>query len=178
MSSICYGGKLRMKVDEDHSETTNLEEYPRDIPKVYIDAHREDYYPQVLFSWGDDSVAVVRDTSIVEYTQSSHFELQAEDENGNIIWVDGKTAPYEGCWGGKYLGEYRCAQTYSVVEYDLNSLVKKTYKVIADATSEFDWRDVDRIMELYGEEEFCRDFTIRDRKVQRRVQNGKANDQC
>lgn len=172
MSSICYGGKLRMKVDEYHNEATDLEEYPRDIPKVYIDARCEDYYPQVLFSWGDDSVAVVRDASIVEYTKSAHFELLAEDENGNIIWVDGRTAPYEGCWGGKYLGEYRCAQTYSVVEYDLESLEKRTYKVIPETTSEFDWRDVDRIMELYGEEEFCRDFTIRDRKVQKRVYEG------
>ena len=169
MSSICYGGKLRMKVDEYHNEAADFEEYPRDIPKVYIDARREDYYPQILFSWDNDSVSVVRDTSIVEYSKSSHFELQAEDENGNIIWVDGRTAPYEGCWGGKYLGEYRCAQTYSVVEYDLHSLVKKTYKVIPEETLEFDWRDVDRIMELYGEEEFCRDFTIRDHKVHRRI---------
>ena len=84
MSSIYYGGKLRMKVDEYHNEMTDLEEYPRDVPKVYIDARREDYYPQVLFSWGDDSVAIVRDTSIVEYTKTAHFELLAEDEKGNI----------------------------------------------------------------------------------------------
>ena len=169
MSSICYGGKLRMKVDEYNNEVMDMEEYPLKVPKVYIDASREDYYPQVLFSWGNDSVAIVRVECIMEYTQSSHFELQAEDENGAIIWVDGRTAPYEGCWGGKYLGEYRCAQTYSVVEYDLASLVKKTYKVVPEATLEFDWWDVDRIMELYGEEEFCRDFTIKDCKIQRRV---------
>ena len=177
MSSICYGGKLRMKVDEYHNDMEDLEEYPLKVPKVYIGAYGEDYYPQVLFAWGDDSVAIVRDKGIMEYTKSSHFELQAEDENGNIIWVDGRTAPYEGCWGGKYLGEYRCAQTYSVVEYDLESLVKRTYKVIPETTSEFDWRDVDRIMEFYGEEEFCRDFTIRDHKVHRRVDGNKANAQ-
>ena len=174
MSSVFYGGKLRMKVDEYLNETADLEEYPLEVPKVYIDAYGEDYYPQVLFAWGNDAVAVVRDKSIVEYTKSSHFELQAEVENGNIIWVDGRTAPYEGSWGGKYLDEYRYAQTYSVVEYDLESLVKRTYKVVPDATSEFDWRDVDRIMELYGEEEFCRDFTIRDHKVHRRGDGSKA----
>lgn len=41
--------------------------------------------------------------------------------------------------------------------------------MVLEKTSEFDGRDVERIMELYGEEGFCRDFTVRDRKVQRRV---------
>ena len=44
-----------------------------------------------------------------------------------------------------------------------------------DKTSEFDAWDIDRIMERYGEEEFCRDFTIQDHKVQRRVHEGNDN---
>lgn len=55
--------------------------------------------------------------------------------------------------------------------YDLDSLVKRTSKVIPDTVFEFDLRDVDRIMELYGEDEVCRDFTIKNRRVRHRMPN-------
>ena len=171
MASSCYGGKLRMRVAEEGPEF----EYPLPIPKVVIEAYGDDYDPKVLVGGYKDSAVIVRDKSIVEYTKSAHYEFLTEDETGNITWVDGRTSPNEGCWEGKDLYGHRLVPMYSVVEYDLNSLVKRIYNVIPAVTSEFNWLDVDRIMELYGEEEFCRDFTIRDRKVQKRVYEGNDN---
>ena len=165
MSSIHYGGKLLMRVNEYDEDY----EYPLPIPKVFIEAYGEDYNPRALVAGYKDSAVIVRDKSIMEYTKTVHYEFLAEDETGNIIWVDGRTSPEERCWKGKDFYGHRRVQMYSVVEYDLNSSVKRTYNVIPEAVSEFDGQDVKKIMEFYGEEEFCHDFTIRDHKVHRRV---------
>ena len=177
MSNI-YNGKLLMKANDYSGEVPELEEYPFDIPKVYLTAHAKDYDEPDYTGWGEDSVVIVRDQYIVEYSRTSMYYPLGETRNGNVLWSRGNFNLCKESTDGCIAEEFWYAPVYSVVEYDLDSLVKRTYKVIPDAAYEFDAQDVDRIMELYGEEEFCRDFTIRDRKVQRRVQNGKANDQC
>lgn len=165
MSSFCYGGKIRMQVVEEDEKLVNddyadLAEYPFAVPQVYLEGHGEQYFPQLLFSWEDDSVVAVRDRRIVEYTKSHYTELLAEDEKGNIIWVDGRTAPYEGCWGGKYLNEHRNACAYTIQKYDFDTLEKRKYKVVPDEATKFDRYDVLRLMELMGEENFCSKFVI------------------
>lgn len=181
MGCFGYGGQLRMLVDEsswnpDDVLYANPGEYPFSIPRVYIEGWGAQCWPQYIFSCENDAVIMVRSDAIVEYTKTNYTELLAEDENGNLIWVDARNAPNEGCWGGKYLDEYRGGHEYSVVEYDLEALEKKTYKVVCEKTTEFDLWDVNKIMALYGEEEFCRDFTIKNHKVQRRVSN--VGDNC
>ena len=180
MASVFYGGKISMQavgVDENKNDDfyDNMDKYPYSVPKIFLEGYCDVYFPQYCFDWSDDTVVEVRDDFITEYTKSYYAELLAEDEEGNVVWMDGRTAPYENCWGGKYLDEVRGTYGYRVVEYDLKTMERKTYKVVLEKTSEFDARDVDRIMELYGEEEFCRDFTIRDRKVHRRVKESKSN---
>lgn len=165
MSSVCYGGKIRMQVVEEDEKLINddyfdLDKYPFAVPQIYLEGHGEEYFPQMLFSWDDDSVVAVRKSRIVEYTRSTYFELLAEDENGNIIWVDGRTAPYEGCWGGKYLKEHRGASAYTIKEYDLETMEKRRYKIVPDGVTKFDCDDVLRVMELMGEENFCSKFVI------------------
>lgn len=158
MASIYYGGKLLMRVN-DYEEDY---EYPLPIPKVYVEAYGEDYYPKTLVRGYKDSAVIVRDESVMEYAKTVHYEFLAEDETGNIIWVDGRTLPDERCWEGKDLYGHRLVKTYSVVEYDLNSSVKRTYNVIPEAVSEFDAQDMDRIKEFYGEKVVCSDSTIQD----------------
>ena len=182
MASIFYGGKIRMQavdVNENKSDDfyDHMDEYPYRVPKIYLEGYCDTYFPQMCFDWSDDTTVMVRDDFIVEYTKSYYAELLAENENGDIVWMDGRTAPYSNCWGGKYLDEVRGAYSYRVVEYDLRTMERKTYKVVLEKTSEFDARDIDRIMELYGEEEFCRNFTIRDHKVQRRACEGNGHTQ-
>jgi hypothetical protein len=165
MSSVCYGGKIRMQVVEEDEKLINddyfdLDKYPLTVPQVYLEGRGEEYFPQTLFSWDDDSVVVVRNGCMVEYTRTSYIELLAENENGEIVWMDGRTAPYEGCWGGKYLDEYRGACTYTVQEYDFATLEKRKYKVVQEDVSKFDRYDVLRLMEFMGEEKFCSKFVI------------------
>lgn len=174
MASIYYGGKIRMQaVDINENKSDDfydyMDKYPYSVPKIYLEGDCEDYFPQYCFNWFDDKVVMVRDSFIVEYSRSNYMELLAEDENGDVVWMDGRTAPYSNCWGGKYLNEDRAAHDYHVVEYDLRTMERKVYKMVLEKSSEFDGQDVKKIMELYGEEEFCRDFTIQDHKVQRRV---------
>lgn len=165
MSSVCYGGKIRMQVVEEDEKLINddyfdLDKYPFAVPQVYLEGCGETYFPQTLFSWDGDSVVVVRNSRIMVYTRSTYVELLAEDENGDIIGVDGRTAPYEDCWGGKYLDEQRGASEYTITEYDYKTLEKRKYKVVSEDVTKFDRYDVLRVMELMGEENFCSQFVI------------------
>ena len=171
MSIICDSGNLLMHVKDCCEENLTLEEYPFEIPKVYLAAHTEDYDAPDYTGWGKDSVVIVRDQHIVEYSRTSMYYPLGETRNGNVLWTRVNPTLFKESMDRHVAEEFWCAPVYAVVEYDLDSLVKRTYKVVENAVSDLDAQDVDRIMVLYGEEEFCRDFTIRDRKVYHRVRN-------
>ena len=106
MSSVYYGGKIRMQavdVNENRSDDfyDNMDKYPYRVPKILLEGYCENYSPQYCFDWSDDTVVEVRDNFIVEHTKPYHAELLAENEDGDIVWLDGRSAPYEGCWGRK-----------------------------------------------------------------------------
>ena len=131
MSSFYSGGYIRMnpEVESESYYPQYGDGYPLEIPKVHIEAAGEEYYPQVSFSWTDDSVVITRDKLVVKYTSSYFAELLAKNEAGEIVWVDGRNAPYSSCWEGEYLGEDRAAHEYTVEEYNLETKKKKKYKV-------------------------------------------------
>lgn len=142
MSSICERGYVQFNPDLNDSYDTEHDEeiyvpsnYPFKIPKVFLEGTREIYYPQTVFDWYDESVIAVRNNILTKYTKHGYCELLAKDENGNIIWVDGRTAPYEGCWKGTYLDDVRGVLEYDIEELDLETLVKRKYKVSLDSTS-------------------------------------------
>ena len=135
MSSVCYGGSIRMNPEIEEEKLDPMFEggYPYKVPKVYLEGLGECYFPQRCFDWDDDSVVVIRGKHIVKYTYSSFIELLAKNEEGEVVWMDGRTAPYSGCWGGEYLDEERPAHEYSITEYDLETHKKKEYKVVLEA---------------------------------------------
>ena len=153
MSSTCEYGYVELNpdlndvYDMEHEEGIYVpSNYPFSFPQVYLEGACEQYYPQVLFSWSDDSIVVVNDTILTKYTKHGYAELLAEDENGNVIWVDGRTAPYAGCWGGKYLGEHRGVLEYDVEEFHLDSLEKKKFKVTLESSAPMDANDVGKLI--------------------------------
>ena len=75
------------------------------------------FFPQYCFDWDDDSVVLVRDKHVLKYTRSSFVELLAKNEEGEIVWMDGRRAPYSNCWDGEYLNEERGACEYTIEEY-------------------------------------------------------------
>lgn len=143
MSSVCYGGSVLMKPEFENENFDPMfdEGYPYKMPKVYLEGWGESYFPQWCFNWDDDSVVVVRDQRVVKYTRSSFVELLAKNEEGEIVWMDGRRAPYSNCWGGEYLDEDRGAQEYTVEEYNLETNKKRKYKVVFDEESKFDILD-------------------------------------
>ena len=167
MASITYGGKLLMKSEKNN---INLKDdymddytsYPFREPKVYLDGTCETYQPQYLFSWGDDSVVLVRDTTVVEYTKTNFTEILAKDKDGNIIWVDGRNAPYSNCWDGKYLDETRAGQEFKVTFYDLKTSQKKRYKMVLDKTSEFESWDYHRLADFVDADTLGSHLIIKD----------------
>ena len=61
MGSVFYGGKIRMQaVDSNENKGDDfydfMDKYPYRVPEIYLEGMREDYFPQVPFSWGNDSI--------------------------------------------------------------------------------------------------------------------------
>lgn len=167
MSSIIYGGKLLMKAEKNNKNINDDYEdiyssYPFTEPTVYLDGTCEDYYPQTPFSWSDDSVVLVRGTNAIEYTRSNFTELLAKDKDGNVIWVDGRTAPYKGCWEGEYLNETRGVQEFRITLYDIETLQKKRYKMVLDKTTEFDSWDFRRLADFVDADTLGSHLLIKD----------------
>ena len=148
MSSICEYGYTRLIPEPEGTLDVSLDgevydspKYPFRVPAIYIEGAGETYYPQCMFDWSEKSVITVDNDILIKHTKHNYAELLAEDENGNVIWVDGRTAPYAGCWKGKYLGDIRGAQEFEIQEIDLKSLEKKTFKVALESTSKMDRND-------------------------------------
>jgi hypothetical protein len=97
---------------------------------------------------------------MVEYTLSNFQELLAEDEEGNIVWMNGRSAPYSGCWGGAYLGDIRSAQEYTITEYNMDTLEKRQYKVTLDNISKLGARDLNRVASFMDEAKSVSHFEI------------------
>jgi len=164
MSSICYGGSVRMKPEveiEDFDPWVD-EGYPHKIPKVYLEGWGEVYNRQHCFNWDDDSVIVVRNKHVLKYTHSTFVELLAKNEDGEIVWMDGRCAPYSDCWGGEYLNEERGACEYTIEEYNLETLTKRKYKVVLDEETELDIQDYRSLSNFVDADKLGSHFQIED----------------
>ena len=164
MSSVYYGGSIRMNPDP---EMLNLdpmfeEGYPHQVPKVYLEGHGEAYFPQYCFDWDYDSVIVVRDKHVIKYTHSTFIELLAKNEEGEIVWMDGRRAPYSDCWGGEYLNEERGAHEYTVEEYDVETKKKRKYTVSLKEETEFDGYDYYSLSKFVDADKLGSYFKIED----------------
>ena len=164
MSSACYGGSIRLNhnVEDENRDPMFEGGYPYSIPKVYLDGVGESYFPQWCFNWDNDSVVVVRDKHVVKYTKSVYLELLAKNEVGEIVWMDGRSAPYSTCWDGEYLGEERNAYEYTITEYDLNELKKRKYKVVLAEENYLDNWDLESLSKFGVENTLGSHFEIKD----------------
>ena len=164
MSSVYYCGSIRMnpEVEEEICDPMFERGYPYKIPKVYLEGYGESYFPQWCFGWDDDSVIAVRDKLLVRYTRSSFTELLAKNESGEIVWMDGRTAPYSNCWEGEYLNENRGAQEYTVEEFNLKNYTKKTYKMVLDEEKLLDNSDLASLSNFLDKEALDDHFYIKD----------------
>lgn len=164
MSSYGYGGSVRMNPEIEENERDPMFDggYPYSIPKVFLEGNGEVYNRQWCFNWDDDSVIVVRDKRIVKYTSSFFIELLAKNEEGEVVWMDGRTAPYSDCWGGEYLDEERPAHEYVITEYDLETYRKKEYKVILKEEKKFDSNDFYSLSMMVEKELLGSHFKIED----------------
>lgn len=147
MSSFTADGFVRLTVEKEDTTNKNYdyERYPFTYPDVLLDGICESYYPQVDFSWGQDSVVVMRDGEIDVFSKTDFTEMHAIDESGKECWMDGRSAPYDSCWGGKYLPERRPGREYTVTNYNTVTMQKKTFRVVLEETTQMDEMDIRRI---------------------------------
>lgn len=162
MSSCYYSGSVVLKpeVEKETIDSMYEEGYPFKMPKVLLEGCGEEYCPQYDFTWADDSVVLVRENEIVKYTQSHFTELLAENENGEIVWMDGRSAPYSNCWDGKYLGESREVKKYEVEVFDINTSRKTTYNITESKTEDFTESDKYHLVNYAGPEAIKEPFRI------------------
>ena len=162
MGSTFFDGKILLKpVEEEKQEDDyGYEGYPLRKPTVYLHGAVEAYYPQTVFSWEKDSVVVVRENRVVEYTKSSFTELLAKDEKGDIVWMDGRNAPYSNCWEGEYLDEYRGGEEFTIKTYDLNTMKKQSFKAVLEKEEDMDNHDVSRLSQYIETKEVEERFVV------------------
>ena len=158
MSSFLDSGKLHLKIDESSEE----EGYPFTHPDVFLEGISETYVRACDFDWSDESVIVVRNDNVTTYTKHNFSELLAEDENGNVVWIDGRGAPCEGCWGGKYLGDSREATEYSIYDYNVSTKKKRKYKAVLEEEAEMDDADIKKASEFVDAKNIQKEFEIED----------------
>ena len=124
MSSSCLMGKKFLKIEKEEGD------YPFNNPDaIYLNGFVEDYYPQTDFSWEEDSIVIKRQDKVIKYTIHNCSELKAKDKDGNIIWIDGTNAPYEGDNGIHYLDETRELTYFIIEEFDNATKKHITFKV-------------------------------------------------
>lgn len=165
MYSSYFGGTLPMKIDGANAAkyedvTMGMGEYPFYVPDVYLEGRCEIYESQSCFDWMDDSVVLVRECSMTEYTRSDYCELLRKDEEGNMVWVDGRNAPHSDCLEREYLGEVRNAREYTITEYDWKTYEKRKYKLVLDNTSKIDEEDFSRLAKFLDTEQVTDPFAI------------------
>ena len=137
MSSFVIGGTVeyqQIRNEPENFEYDDIYDYPFKIPKIKLNGFVVEYYPQIDFSWSEDKVILTYDNHVRELVERRYVEILSEDETGDIVWMDGRTAPYSGCWDGKYLDEKREACEMIVIDYDLEKQEKKTYKLVLEST--------------------------------------------
>ncbi len=173
MSSFGYCGNVRMnpEVEKENFDPMFEEGYPYAMPKVYLEGAGEEYFPQYNFSWSDDSVIIVRDKHLVKYTRSHFAELLAKNEAGEIVWMDGRNAPYSNCWKGEYLNERRDAHDFTIEECDLQTKKKRTYKVTLEEETELNISDYASISNFVDADKLGSHFGIENNVLHRYVGN-------
>lgn len=169
MGSTFVNGKILLKpVEEEQQEDDfGYNAYPLSKPTVYLEGSVEEYYPQTVFSWADDSVVVVRENRVVEYTRSSFTELLAKDEKGDIVWMDGRNAPYSNCWNGEYLDEKRHGEEFTIKTYDLNTMKKQSFKAVLQKEEDMDDGDVRLLSEYVETKDVEEKFIVRNGALDR-----------
>ena len=153
MSITYYGGRILMKADEYISfdeDVYGASEYPFEEPTVFLNGYGEDWFPLDGLSWSDDSVILARKERVLVYTESHSTEVLTKNETGDVVWVNGRKE-LSRC-ANAHPSEMRPVTTYSVVEYDLNTLTKKKYNLLLEEERSFGYLDFCNLEEFIGEE--------------------------
>ena len=142
MSSYGFTGLLSMNPDfENKKYLPGVEENGRTIPKVSLFGCAEQTNRHYGFAWDDDLVIVSTDKQVVTYTRTTFQEILIRDEIGKPVWMDCRYAPHCDCGWFEYQNKSREAHEYTIEEYNVETKMKRRYKVSLEEEGEFDLRD-------------------------------------
>lgn len=157
MNNIYANERLALKVDDSKTNTNDkdkdfLKQYPLPMPRLFLDRTCYKNHSKNGLNWESDTTILVKDKSVWEYTQTNFSELLVEDQDGDIVWIDGREAPYSDDWDGQFLNEERPAQEYTILEYGLENSEKREYKISLEDTSPICELDCYRLTDFVEEE--------------------------
>ncbi len=145
-----YYGLVSMKADMNKVDYICDDERSFEIPKVYFNGTGEEN-DETVFSWGDESVLVVKDKQVIKYTESVFSKILLKDEDGKTDWLDGRIADILGVDIDD--AEDVCiSKEYQIEEYDFEKSIKRRYKVVLDETLDIDGDDIREIKNFIGTE--------------------------
>jgi len=134
MGSYCYGGEIQL-IPNRVVDSNNLDDYPFDVPKVILEGYCDDFLQNYLHNRYFEAICEIRGNIVTKYTKQRFLEILAEDEDGNMVWMDVMIAPDSNQWK-----ETRSGVKICVEEYDMETLEKRKYKVTLDETTPLnDW---------------------------------------
>ena len=130
--NYCYS--VPMKPNMEKASLFVEGEFSPEIPVVFCSGFT-DVYDEPIFNWVNDSIVVKRGNKIVEYSDSTYYDVLFENENEESSWIDGRVSNITGVDADKVV-DVRERKEYKVVEYDLEKSLKRKYKVILEETSD------------------------------------------
>ena len=137
MTNNYYEGFIPMNANIEKTEFTAEDDtFSYQVPNVYLECCGEICDSMSAFDWIDDSIFVVKDNRIVQYTERNASDILMTDMNGQKDWVPGHVADIMGM-DVDGTEDKRSVKEYFIEEYDFNKCERRKYKVILEETSEF-----------------------------------------
>ena len=113
----------------------NQEESLKYFPEISIESGGEEYYPQIDFSYGFNSIIVKNRNTTTTYDYCGYTIIKALMPNLKEIWIDGRNAPYESCFEGHYLdGSENRKECHS---FKITEIDNKTNEVLFEKEIDF-----------------------------------------
>ena len=129
-----WGDVLELKVTGFDKTEEEIKKTVFRIPEISYKDSFEEYYPQVLCGWDDETIEIKRSETTTKFTICSYFATTAIMKNLEEILVDGRCAPYESNLKGHYLDDNYCETKSYVIEEIDNKTGKVLYKKEIDTT--------------------------------------------
>ncbi len=143
MGSICYGGTITAKLEKPESQYGDMDVYPFEMPELSIDGYIDEDFRRQFYSTTSEIVELKRKDKIIKYKDYGFFKVYVNDKDGERL-CEFHEIPSDYTWDSRT--DTVWCHGYSVMEYDLENLKIKRYKMVLEKEENMSQYD----LEEYG----------------------------